>query len=155
MFQFRYYSEHHRSSFGTMGHEGICWKKSEETTIYGQRNIPFIQPIYLRFKPRYTCIMMFKRKIRDHTMCIFYTKFLAPPAIIQPGSYIYNFSCQLPYEVPSSFESPYGHIRYSVKVVLDRPKRFDNTFTKNFTVLKALDLNYEPPAIRVKLKTTF
>ncbi|XP_037924802.1 arrestin domain-containing protein 4-like isoform X2 [Hermetia illucens] len=73
----------------------------------------------------------------------------APPAVIQPGSYTYNFSCQLPYEVPSSFESPYGHIRYSVKVVLDRPKRFDDSFTKNFTVLKALDLNYEPPAIRV------
>lgn len=55
----------------------------------------------------------------------------------------YNFSCQLPEELPTSFEAKYGRIRYSVHVVLHRPWKFDLTYTVGFTVLKPYDLSLQ------------
>lgn len=65
----------------------------------------------------------------------------------------FNFSCQLPLQLPTSFESKYGYIRYQIKVELERPWKFDIKYCFAFTVIKVLDLNYESPALRHPLKT--
>lgn len=53
----------------------------------------------------------------------------------------YNFACMLPPNIPSSVEGKYGNIRYSCKVVLDRPWKTDKEFRTTFTVIKNEDLN--------------
>lgn len=68
---------------------------------------------------------------------------------IEPGIYSYNFSCTLPKQLPSSFEGKFGCIRYIAKVTLERPWKFDQTYTVGFTVLRPVDLNLESPLIRV------
>ncbi|XP_002019548.2 arrestin domain-containing protein 17 [Drosophila persimilis] len=68
---------------------------------------------------------------------------------IQAGVHNYNFSCQLPYQCPSSFEGRYGCIRYIVKVLLIRPWKYDQAYATGFTVLKMMDLNFETPQLRL------
>ncbi|KRT81933.1 hypothetical protein AMK59_5013 [Oryctes borbonicus] len=60
------------------------------------------------------------------------------------GKHIYPFTCVLPPTLPSSFEGQYGHVRYTVKVVLDRPWKFDQETKAAFTVLSPFDLNMNP-----------
>lgn len=74
-------------------------------------------------------------------------------AVIEPGIHTYTFACQLPATCPSSFEGFYGYIRYLVKVELVRPWKFNQNFTRGFTVLKVLDLNYDSPLLRVPCKS--
>ena len=55
------------------------------------------------------------------------------------------FTFQLPPYLPDSFEGGgYGYTRYTVKAVMDRPWKFDHTFSRIFTVLGFLDLNMVP-----------
>lgn len=63
---------------------------------------------------------------------------------IPSGKQVYNFTCTLPPVLPSSFEGQYGYIRYTVKVTLDRPWKFDQETKMAFTVLNAFDLNLNP-----------
>lgn len=79
--------------------------------------------------------------------------FSVTKAELAAGLHKFNFSCQLPPQLPTSFESKYGHIRYQVKVEMERPWKFDIKYCFAFTVLKVLDLNYESPALRSPLKT--
>ncbi|CAO1409816.1 unnamed protein product [Diamesa serratosioi] len=67
---------------------------------------------------------------------------------LSAGTTKYNFSCQLPQDLPTSFEAKYGRIRYSVHVVLHRPWKFDLTYTVGFTVLKPYDLNLQASLLR-------
>ncbi|XP_034485851.1 arrestin domain-containing protein 2 [Drosophila innubila] len=62
---------------------------------------------------------------------------------LEPGSHVYNFACQIPAVCPSSFEGSYGRVRYMVSVKLIRPWKFDQIFSRPFTVLKVMDLNRE------------
>ena len=71
---------------------------------------------------------------------------------LMPGLHRYQFSCMLPPMLPTSIEAQHGHIRYVVKVVLERSWKFDLTYTTAFTVLKQLDLNYENPTLRNPIK---
>ncbi|GLH03699.1 Uncharacterized protein GBIM_09565 [Gryllus bimaculatus] len=64
--------------------------------------------------------------------------------MLPPGEHIYPFSYTLPQNIPSSFEGSRGHVRYTVKVKVDRPWRFDYDCKVAFTVLTPLDLNFEP-----------
>ncbi|XP_037954291.1 arrestin domain-containing protein 17-like [Teleopsis dalmanni] len=72
---------------------------------------------------------------------------------IEPGIHTYNFSCHIPAACPSSFEGVEGHVRYTIRVVLMRPWKFDQTYTRGFTVLKVMDLNYNSPLLRMPADT--
>lgn len=53
----------------------------------------------------------------------------------------YSFHIQLPRNIPCSFEHFNGHIRYTIKAVIDRPWRFNHECKAAFTVITAYDLN--------------
>ena len=63
-----------------------------------------------------------------------------------PGRYDWTFSVRLPPYIPASYEGQHGRVQYWGKAVLERRMKNDMDFTKNFTVLGALDLNTEPDA---------
>lgn len=56
------------------------------------------------------------------------------------GAHTYPFTCSLPPSIPSSFEGEYGHVRYTIKVTLDRPWKFDQDSKMAFTVISPVDL---------------
>ncbi|KAE9415029.1 hypothetical protein Angca_008253 [Angiostrongylus cantonensis] len=64
--------------------------------------------------------------------------------VLQAGIYRFPFLFTLPLKCAPSFEGFYGYIRYMVKVVLDRPWRFNKTDKRLFTVVPMLDLNLMP-----------
>lgn len=69
---------------------------------------------------------------------------------IAAGIHTFTFSSQLPLTCPSSFEGRrYGYIRYLIKVSLVRPWKFNQTYTKGFTVIKYMDVNLSSPLYRV------
>uniref|UniRef100_A0A2A4K4A1 Arrestin C-terminal-like domain-containing protein n=1 Tax=Heliothis virescens TaxID=7102 RepID=A0A2A4K4A1_HELVI len=77
---------------------------------------------------------------------------------IPAGKQVYNFTCTLPPVLPSSFEGQYGYVRYTVKVTLDRPWKFDQETKMAFTVINAFDLNLNPSykePIHIQLEKTF
>lgn len=63
---------------------------------------------------------------------------------MEPGTYDYDFNCQLPLFLPTSLEGEFGWIRYSVTVIISIPMYPDEKHTIGFTVIKALDLNTLP-----------
>lgn len=65
------------------------------------------------------------------------------------GTYVYRFQLALPINTPPSFEGIHGFIRYSCRAVLDLPWKFDEECTAGFKIIKLIDLNLEPVAIRV------
>lgn len=66
-------------------------------------------------------------------------------AITMPsGTHRYDFACQLPPQLPASFEASHGDIRYKVQAVLDVPWGFDKEFDIQFTVVRTDDLNLKP-----------
>ncbi|XP_062563027.1 arrestin domain-containing protein 2-like [Armigeres subalbatus] len=66
---------------------------------------------------------------------------------IPAGTHEYKFSCQIPPHAATSFEGEHGRVRYTVRAVLHRPWKFDQTCTIAFTVLHTLDLNLEPEKV--------
>ncbi|KAJ2949368.1 hypothetical protein O0L34_g15281 [Tuta absoluta] len=77
---------------------------------------------------------------------------------IPAGKHTYNFTCNLPPVLPSSFEGQHGYVRYTIKVTLDRPWKFDQETKMAFTVINALDLNLNPSykePIHMQMEKTF
>ncbi|KAG7300439.1 hypothetical protein JYU34_016060 [Plutella xylostella] len=77
---------------------------------------------------------------------------------IPAGRQVYNFTCTLPPVLPSSFEGQFGYIRYTIKVTLDRPWKFDQETKIAFTVINPLDLNLNPSyktPLRLQMEKTF
>lgn len=68
----------------------------------------------------------------------------APAIEIESGIHRYDFMCQLPYLIPASLETSYGHIRYEIEAVIDVPWRFDKQFKLEFSVVRLDDLNELP-----------
>ncbi|GAB0088640.1 arrestin domain-containing protein 3 [Sergentomyia squamirostris] len=68
---------------------------------------------------------------------------------LAPGTHSYRFTCDLPLQMPTSFEGSIGYIRYFVIVTLERPWKFDQKFKVAFTVLKQFDLNFDSPTLRL------
>ncbi len=74
------------------------------------------------------------------------------------GEHTYPFTCALPPQLPSSFEGEFGHIRYTIKVTLDRPWKFDQDSKMAFTVISPVDLNQNPrvkEAFKLNLEKSF
>ncbi|BFZ02494.1 hypothetical protein BsWGS_05532 [Bradybaena similaris] len=64
------------------------------------------------------------------------------------GRHVFPFQFQIPQGLPSSFEGPYGHIRYTVKCTIDKPWKFDHTTKQPFTIISILDLNQQPNCLQ-------
>lgn len=80
---------------------------------------------------------------------LMYCKFImtdndAPKITLLRGTYCYPFQFQLPENIPSSFEGEYGHVRYTVKATIEKPKRFTHVTKTAFSVIGSLDLNTIP-----------
>ncbi|CAG9130039.1 unnamed protein product [Plutella xylostella] len=63
---------------------------------------------------------------------------------LQPDKYSLPFQCHIPAHCPSSYEGTHGHIRYEVKVVVDRAFKIDQEKEIRFQVDAPLDLNTMP-----------
>ncbi|XP_045538984.1 arrestin domain-containing protein 17 [Papilio machaon] len=63
---------------------------------------------------------------------------------LQPGKHELPFDCPIPANCPSSFEGKYGHVRYEIKVVVDRAFKLDQEKKKQIRVIAPLDLNFDP-----------
>ncbi|XP_014367457.2 arrestin domain-containing protein 17 [Papilio machaon] len=77
---------------------------------------------------------------------------------IPAGKQVYNFTCALPPVLPSSFEGQHGYVRYTIKVILDRPWKFNQETKIAYTVINALDLNLNPSykePIHMQMEKTF
>ncbi|XP_052899882.1 arrestin domain-containing protein 17-like [Anopheles moucheti] len=66
------------------------------------------------------------------------------PLEVLAGVYRYTFACEIPPNAPSSKEGKYGHIRYVVKLSLERPWKFDHIFQMPFIVKSHADLSLAP-----------
>lgn len=77
-------------------------------------------------------------------VCSFDVFVLAAEIDLPVGRQQLPFTCVLPPALPSSFEGSKGHIRYTVKVIIDRPWKFDHETKTAFTVLSPVDLNLNP-----------
>ncbi|XP_035658430.1 arrestin domain-containing protein 3-like [Branchiostoma floridae] len=69
--------------------------------------------------------------------------------VLPAGKYSFPFQYQLPSSgLPTSFESEYGRVRYSVEAIIDQPRgKPDKKFKRVFTVLDMYDLNEDPNAM--------
>ncbi|XP_047506708.1 arrestin domain-containing protein 17-like [Pieris napi] len=63
---------------------------------------------------------------------------------LQPGKYEFPFEFQLPGNCPSSFEGTVGHVRYEIKVVVDRAFKIDQEKKVAVRIISPLDLNQDP-----------
>lgn len=69
-----------------------------------------------------------------------------------PGIHTYRFSCMLPPNLVTSVEAKHGHVRYTVKVVLERSWKIDQSYKVAFTVLRHVDLNLENYEVRLPMQ---
>lgn len=60
---------------------------------------------------------------------------------LEPGDYNHTFEFPIPTDVPSSIEGSFGHIRYTVQVVVDVPLWLNKKFKDTITVVNAINLN--------------
>ncbi|CAH2048980.1 unnamed protein product, partial [Iphiclides podalirius] len=63
---------------------------------------------------------------------------------LQPGKHELPFECLIPANCPSSFEGTYGHVRYEIKIVVDRAFKIDQEKKKDIRVIAPLNLNADP-----------
>lgn len=60
---------------------------------------------------------------------------------LPPGKYVYPFSFLLPDNLPSTYDSEYGYIRYKIEAVVNRPWKFDYECDIFIIVVSPIDLN--------------
>ncbi|XP_062555170.1 arrestin domain-containing protein 3-like [Armigeres subalbatus] len=63
------------------------------------------------------------------------------PLDLATGTTHYYFRFNVPPLAPTSMEGKYGHVRYLVKVTLERPWKYDHNFQIPFTVLAKTDFD--------------
>jgi hypothetical protein len=68
------------------------------------------------------------------------------------GLHTFNFSFQLPHNIPSTFSNLFGKILYEIKVEIERKLKFNYSFKFPFTVMSHLDLNCESGEIGQPLR---
>ncbi|XP_055613072.1 arrestin domain-containing protein 3-like isoform X7 [Uranotaenia lowii] len=69
------------------------------------------------------------------------------PFEIPAGQHILPFSRELPHTLVTSIEGKWGFVRYTAKLVLERPWKFDNAYKVPFSVLRHVNLNRNIRAI--------
>ncbi|XP_048733486.1 arrestin domain-containing protein 3-like isoform X1 [Ostrea edulis] len=67
--------------------------------------------------------------------------------ILPLGRHTFPFDFGLPDVLPSSFEGPWGYIRYVINATLDRPWSFNTNYKRAFTLISPLDLNTQRNAM--------
>nr|CAD7575548.1 unnamed protein product [Timema californicum] len=76
--------------------------------------------------------------------------------VLPMGDLSYPFSFTVPLNLPSSFETSKGYIRYTVKATLDRPWKFNQDVKEAISIMPLTDLNLIPqlrePAMKEKMK---
>lgn len=60
------------------------------------------------------------------------------------GNHSFDFTLNLPNNLPSSLEGNHGYVRYTAKVILKRKYKIDLCYKISFTVLSHTDLNINP-----------
>lgn len=73
------------------------------------------------------------------------------PIGLMAGNHEFNFAFTLPQNLPSSFEGPFGYVRYVAKVEFKRPKKISLYYKVTFMVLDNVDLN-QIPNTRVSIR---
>ncbi|XP_048733488.1 arrestin domain-containing protein 2-like isoform X2 [Ostrea edulis] len=68
--------------------------------------------------------------------------------ILPLGRHTFPFDFGLPDVLPSSFEGPWGYIRYVINATLDRPWSFNTNYKRAFTLISPLDLNTQRNAMK-------
>lgn len=68
------------------------------------------------------------------------------------GEHVFDFESDLPKHLPNSFEGQHGRVRYTVKGIIEMPKKLNSKAKVPFTVVSLLDLNKDPnAAVSIKL----
>ncbi|CAG5135197.1 unnamed protein product [Candidula unifasciata] len=67
---------------------------------------------------------------------------------LAPGRHVFPFQFLIPQGLPSSFEGLFGHVRYTVKCIIDKPWKFDHSTKRPFTIISILDLNQQPNCLQ-------
>ncbi|XP_055295698.1 arrestin domain-containing protein 17-like [Sitodiplosis mosellana] len=81
-----------------------------------------------------------KEKYLDEKMYLV-GSYVAGEISLEAGMHEYAFEFIMPSSVPSSIDGKIGHIKYTVRVVLDVPLWMSKVFKEEFTLIKALNLN--------------
>ncbi|KAK9885191.1 hypothetical protein WA026_010698 [Henosepilachna vigintioctopunctata] len=77
------------------------------------------------------------------------TKLFEPEnSAMLPGTYTYPFTFLLPENLPSTFEFPYGYIRYSLKGIIDIPLAVDPRDRIDLQLISVLDISTLPANLR-------
>ncbi|XP_058818667.1 arrestin domain-containing protein 3-like [Topomyia yanbarensis] len=63
------------------------------------------------------------------------------PIDLSTGAQYHYFHFDIPAKAPTSMEGKHGHVRYAVKVTLERPWKYDQNFQLPFTVLAKVELD--------------
>lgn len=58
------------------------------------------------------------------------------------GTHTFDFQFEVPQNCPSSYESWDGQVRYFMKIIIVRPRIFNQTRNVGFTVINSLNLNH-------------
>lgn len=74
------------------------------------------------------------------------------PIDLATGTTHYYFRFNVPPSAPTSLEGKYGHVRYLVKVSLERPWKYDQHFQMPFTVLAKTDFDENSPNLKNPVK---
>lgn len=72
--------------------------------------------------------------------------FLGPQFQINQDEVSYNFRFDLNHMLPSTFKGSYGKIKYEMEFTIDRKWKLDKTYKVPLTIMKSLDLNFDPYA---------
>ncbi len=69
-------------------------------------------------------------------------------SVITPGERRCKFTFTVPKQIPSSTEEEKGNIRYTARLILERPWKFDLKYSLKLTVIRDIDLNTEMQELR-------
>ena len=69
---------------------------------------------------------------------------------LRAGVHTFPLNFVMPNDIPSSFVGSYGYIKYKFRAVVNRIKRLDDSTEIPVTVIRTLNLNNEPPEVKVR-----